>query len=73
MCSYTLVWHDWTAWEKFIDWMALVGHNSIVAPTGQEEVQYKVLTEQFGVSDMEVRTQHPPEKLAQRHTECLRR
>ena len=36
--SYTLVWHDWAAWEKFIDWMALVGHNSIIAPTGQEEV-----------------------------------
>jgi hypothetical protein len=35
--------------------MALAGHNSIVAPTGQEEVQYKVLTEQFGLADMEVR------------------
>jgi alpha-N-acetylglucosaminidase len=53
--SYTLVWHDWPAWEVFIDWMALAGHNSIVAPTGQEEVLYKVLTEQFGVADMEVR------------------
>ena len=40
--SYTLVWHDWLQWERFIDWMALAGHNSIVAPTGQEEVQYKV-------------------------------
>jgi alpha-N-acetylglucosaminidase len=49
------VWYDWPAWEEFIDWMALAGHNSIVAPTGQEEVQYKILTEQFGVSDMEVR------------------
>ena len=36
--SYTLAWHDWSEWEKFIDWMALAGHNSIVAPTGQEEV-----------------------------------
>ena len=53
--SYTLVWHDWGEWETFIDWMALAGHNSIVAPTGQEEVQYKVLTEHFGVSDMAVR------------------
>jgi hypothetical protein len=53
--SYTLVWHDWAEWERFIDWMALAGHNSIVAPTGQEEVQYKVLTEHFGVSDMDVR------------------
>ena len=54
--SYTLVWHDWPAWEKFIDWMALAGHNSIVAPTGQEEVQYKVLTgPKFGLTDMQVR------------------
>ena len=53
--SYTLVWHDWLEWETFIDWMALAGHNSIVAPTGQEEVQYRVLTEHFGVSDMAVR------------------
>ncbi len=53
--SYTLVWHDWLEWEAFIDWMALAGHNSIVAPTGQEEVQYRVLTEHFGVSDMAVR------------------
>ena len=53
--SYTLVWHDWAQWEQFIDWMALAGHNSIVAPTGQEEVQYKVLTEHFGVPDAAVR------------------
>lgn len=53
--SYTLVWHDWPQWERFIDWLALAGHNSIVAPTGQEEVQYKVLTEQFGLADIDVR------------------
>jgi alpha-N-acetylglucosaminidase len=36
--------------------MALAGHNSIVAPTGQEEVQYEVLTSpQFGLTDMQVR------------------
>ena len=22
--SYTLVWHGWEEWERFIDWMALV-------------------------------------------------
>ena len=53
--SYTLVWHDWAEWEVFIDWMALAGHNSIVAPKGQEEIQYRVLTEHFGLSDMAVR------------------
>ena len=53
--SYTLVWHDWAEWERFIDWMALAGHNSIVAPTGQEEIQHRVLTKHFGVSDMAVR------------------
>lgn len=54
--SYTLVWHDWQQWETFIDWMALAGHNSIVAPTGQEEIQYKIFTELFGLTDMEVRS-----------------
>ena len=53
--SYTLVWHDWPQWESYIDWMALAGHNSIVAPTGQEEIQYRIFTEQFGLTDMEVR------------------
>eukprot|EP01052_Picozoa_sp_SAG31_P001182 SAG31_NODE_39_length_31377_cov_5.971482_13_plen_284_part_00 len=53
--SYTLVWHGWAEWERFIDWMALAGHNSIVAPTGQEEIQYRVFTQQFGLTDMEVR------------------
>ena len=33
----------------------LAGHNSIVAPTGQEEVQYKVMTEEFGLEDMVIR------------------
>ena len=41
--SYSLVWYDWPAWEKFIDWMALSGINMFLAMTGQEEVQYKVL------------------------------
>ena len=56
--SYTLVWHDWAEWEQFIDWMALSGHNSIVAPTGQEEIQYQILTHpkyNFGLSDIAVR------------------
>ena len=53
--SYTLVWHGWAEWERFIDWMALAGHNSIVAPTGQEEIQYRIFTQQFGLTDMEVR------------------
>lgn len=41
--------------KAFIDWMALAGHNSIVAPTGQEEIQYRIFTEQFGLTDAEVR------------------
>jgi alpha-N-acetylglucosaminidase len=36
--SYSLVWYDWPAWEKFIDWMALSGVNFFLAMTGQEEV-----------------------------------
>ena len=52
--SYTLAWHGWPAWERFIDWMALAGHNSIVAPTGQEEVQWRVLSA-LGVADLDIR------------------
>ena len=26
--SYTLVWHGWEEWERFIDWMALVRKES---------------------------------------------
>jgi hypothetical protein len=53
--SYSLVWYDWPAWEKFIDWMALSGINVFLAMTGQEEVQYKVF-QQFGLDDLTIRT-----------------
>jgi hypothetical protein len=52
--SYSLVWYDWAAWERFIDWMALSGINFALAMTGQEEVQYKVMTA-LGVSDLDMR------------------
>jgi hypothetical protein len=36
--------------------MAVARHNSIFAPTGQEEVRWKVLTSpKFGLTDMQVR------------------
>lgn len=53
--SYSLVWYDWPAWEKFIDWMALSGINMFLAMTGQEEVQYKVF-QQFGLDDFTIRS-----------------
>lgn len=53
--SYSLVWYDWPAWERFIDWMALSGINFALAMTGQEEVQYKVFAE-LGVSDIDIRS-----------------
>lgn len=43
--SYSLVWYDWPAWSSFIDWMALYGINLAVAPTGQEEMQWRVFTQ----------------------------
>lgn len=52
--SYTLVWHDWPAWEQFIDWAALYGVNNVLALTGQEEVQYGVLSG-LGLSDADIR------------------
>lgn len=53
--SYSLVWYDWAAWERFIDWMALSGINHALAMTGQEEVQYKVFA-QLGLTDEQIRT-----------------
>lgn len=53
--SYTLVWHDWAAWEQFIDWAALSGINMLYALTGQEEVQLKTFA-QFGVDELTVRS-----------------
>lgn len=53
--SYSLVWYDWAAWEKFLDWMALRGINNYLALTGQEEIQYKVF-QKFGLSDQEIRS-----------------
>ena len=52
--SYSLVWYDWPAWERFIDWMALSGINLFLAMTGQEEVQYKVF-QKFGLDDLTIR------------------
>ena len=53
--SYSLVWYSWNDWEEFIDWMAMSGINLFLAMTGQEEIQYKVLT-QFGLNDTEIRS-----------------
>jgi hypothetical protein len=36
--SYSLVWYQWSDWERFIDWMALSGINLFLGMTGQEEV-----------------------------------
>ncbi|XP_023220747.1 alpha-N-acetylglucosaminidase-like [Centruroides sculpturatus] len=36
--SYSMVWWNWTRWEKEIDWMALNGINLPLAFTGQEAI-----------------------------------
>jgi alpha-N-acetylglucosaminidase len=52
--SYSLVWYTWSEWEGLIDWMALSGINLVLAMTGQEEMQYKVLSG-FGLDDETIR------------------
>lgn len=32
--SYSLVWYDWAAWERYIDWSALTGINMMLGMTG---------------------------------------
>ena len=49
------MWYDWQQWSAFIDWQALSGVNLNLGVTGQEEIQWKVLT-QFNVSDLDIRT-----------------
>ena len=53
--SYSLVWYDWSDWERFIDWMSLSGINLMLAMTGQEEVQYKVFSK-LGLKDEDIRS-----------------
>lgn len=53
--SYSLVWYDWPAWERFLDWMALSGINLFLAMTGQEEIQYQVFSK-LGVADVDIRS-----------------
>ena len=53
--SYSLVWNDWPAWQRFLDWMALSGVNLFYALTGQEEIQYGVFS-QLGVADADIRS-----------------
>ncbi|KAK6188715.1 hypothetical protein SNE40_004839 [Patella caerulea] len=40
--SYSLVWLNWTRWERHIDWMALQGINLPLAFTGQEAIFQRV-------------------------------
>lgn len=40
MCtfSYSFVWWEWPQWERFIDWIALNGFNTVLMPLGQEAI-----------------------------------
>ena len=53
--SYSLVWHDWSAWQSLIDNMALRGINMVLALTGQEEIQYRVFSK-LGLGDHDIRS-----------------
>ena len=48
--SYSYVWYDFSAWERWLDWAALSGINLVTAYTGQEEIYRKTFRD-FGVSD----------------------
>ncbi|CAB3403904.1 unnamed protein product [Caenorhabditis bovis] len=51
MCtfSYSFVWWQWSEWERFIDWLALNGFNTILMPLGQEYIWRNVFVK-LGVS-----------------------
>ncbi|CAI2328972.1 unnamed protein product [Caenorhabditis sp. 36 PRJEB53466] len=34
--SYSFAWWQWPDWERFIDWIALNGFNTVLMPLGQE-------------------------------------
>ena len=51
--SYSMVWWDWTRWERELDWMAMNGINMPLAFTGQEYVWYKFYRS-INVSDEDI-------------------
>ena len=53
--SYSTAFWDYERWEKEIEWMALHGVNTPMAPNGVEQVWMRVLTSKdFGLKDSEV-------------------
>ena len=51
--GYSLVWKDWTYWQKHIDWMAMQGINLPLALAGQEKVIVNTFA-RFNVSAQEL-------------------
>ena len=51
--SYSMVWWDFSRWEREIDWMAMNGINLPLSFTGQEAVWQKFYTN-LGLSDEEI-------------------
>ena len=47
---YSMIWWDWSRWQREIDWMALHGINMPLAMTGQEAIWQKVW-HNYGLSD----------------------
>ena len=52
--SYSLVWWNWSRWEREIDWMAMNGLNFILSFTGQEYIWQKLYTS-IGLNDTEIK------------------
>lgn len=51
--SYSMVWWDWSRWQREIDWMALNGINLPLAFTAQEAIYYRVY-KSVGLTDSEI-------------------
>ena len=52
--GYSLVWSDWTYWQKHIDWMALQGINLPLALTGTEYIWNQVWTQDFNFTSSDL-------------------
>lgn len=51
--SYSMVWWNWTRWERELDWMAMNGINLPLAFTAQESIWWRALV-QLGFSDSDI-------------------
>jgi len=56
--NYTYSFYNWKDWERELDWMALNGVNTMLAPIGTEKIWQKMLAG-LGYTDKEIRAYIP--------------